>query len=392
MADTSSTASSTTSTSTNGSSPATLGPRDLMPQANSPFMLSKPEFVAVQTYVEAGKRLPASRDEMTSRLGISAEDVAEFDDLIAVYNQIDGHCTYFSTATFPMSVQLASAITEYNTKVPTYYGALNQVITLWQDGKITPDQGKAKLDALLSNLRDTAQTYATTAKTVKDKMIQFVEETKGDQANLTPVQQRYHDKYEAEGGLIDTYTSQIKTDLDNIKNWNDQYQHDVTVAATSATYAWVWPVGTIAAAIVAGIYGKRATDALDHVHEYQDKLAQAQGDLRKALLLTHDLYLANDSLAGIVAKLNAALPVLEKMEGIWGAIADDMANVLTAIDQDIDKAPVIIKDLGVTEAIDDWAKVAAIADAYRVNAYITVTTEDQIKANPQQYAIPVITA
>jgi Bacillus haemolytic enterotoxin (HBL) len=369
-----------------------LGPGQLMPIGNNPFLLSTPQFIAVQTYVEAGSTLPASQEDMQVKLGISPKDAATFDDLILAYKGVATHCSYFKRTTFPMSVELAGDIVHYNTKVPIYYGALTPIINGWNDGTLSPDLAKAKLDAILKNLLSTAKGYATNATTVKEKMNQFVQETTQDQSNLAPVKKRYEDILDGEHGEIQTYRDMIENAKDQIHHWNEEYQKDVTIAATTATYAWIWPAGTIAAAVVAGVYGKRAQDALDNIHEFQDKLASSQTSLKKALTLQGDLTLADTSLTNILTELKVALPVLQQMEGIWGAIAKDLSDILQVIDQDIDQAPAIIKDLGVAEAIIDWEKVARIADSYRANAYITVTTEDEIKKDPSKYALPTTAA
>jgi hypothetical protein len=371
-------AATTEGTTTTSTSP--LGPGELANPDGSPFILSKPEFVAVQTYVEAGTRVPSSEQEMQIKLGISAEDVKEFTDLISAYKNVSDHCAYFKATTFPMSVNLATNISSYNGKVPLYYGALKNLIIQWQNGTISGDNAKNKFKLILGNLRDQAAGYAKEANVVKQKMIDFTEQTKSDQSNLQPIQSRYKTKYEGENGLIKTYEDQVTNDNNQIQVWNAQYKHDVTVAATTPTYAWIFPFGTIAAAIVAGIYGKKATDDLDNVHDYQKKLAQAEDSLRRALTLVHDLKLADDSLAGILDAIDKALPVLEKMEGIWTSISGQLDNIVNQIiDKDIDQADLLIKDLGVDEAITAWAKVGRIADNYVANAYITIKTEEEIK-------------
>jgi len=52
---------------------------------------------------------------------------------------------------------------------------------------------------------------------------------------------------------------------------------------------------------------------------------------------------------------------------------------LRIMEEDIKQVPAIIKSLGIAEAIQAWDNVAKEADAYRVNAYITVTTEEEAK-------------
>jgi hypothetical protein len=102
----------------------------------------------------------------------------------------------------------------------------------------------------------------------------------------------------------------------------------------------------------------------------------------------HDLKLAQSSIDGILTQLSAALPVLEKIEGTWGAICDDISNIITVnIDKGIDQAALIIKELGVDAAIKAWGNVATIADEYRANAYISIQPETAIVQNPQKYTV-----
>ena len=71
-------------------------------------------------------------------------------------------------------------------------------------------------------------------------------------------------EYDRKCGNQSAKVAQIKQELaeasDALQAANDEYAHDVTVAATTPTYTWVWPFGTIAAGVVAGDYGKKATD------------------------------------------------------------------------------------------------------------------------------------
>src|SRR5258705_5035167 len=157
-----------------------------------------------------------------------------------------------------------------------------------------------------------------------------------------------------------------------MKSAYDEYNHDVIVAATAAAYAWVFPVGTIAAGIVAGIYGKKATDALARAHGLSTAIDTLNTELRSAAILMADLTRINVDLGDIGGKIDAAVPALDKMRGAWEGISSDLDNIRTVIANDIGKAPAIIKSLGIDTAIADWAAVAAEADQYRVNAYITV--------------------
>ncbi|MGV9330688.1 hypothetical protein [Nocardia sp. NPDC003726] len=85
----------------------------------------------------------------------------------------------------------------------------------------------------------------------------------------------------------------------------------------------------------------------------------------------HAVESAKDSSTTIGQDLTAVLPVIQKIEGVWGAISSDLETIRTMIDKNIEQVPPIIMDLGVDAAIRKWAAVASEADSFRVNAYVT---------------------
>lgn len=370
-----------------------IGPGELNPGTGRPFLMSKPEFLAVQIYVDAGTRLPGSLDDLRIKLGISAEMVSEFRDLVEVYNPLKSHCANFKDKTFPATVDLSGDIVHYNGQVKTYYGALLPIIAAWEDGKMPADKAEKKLSEILKVLCRDAEGYADRAKKIQEEIHRFVEDTKADQDNLKPVKKRYENEYDLQHGKkIQQYNEMIENAKREIKRNREDYEEYVVIASTTPTYAWIFPAGTIAAGVVAGVYGDKAVKALEKVHEYEDKLEDAEEGLRQAITLSNDLKLAGDSLDGILEKLEKALPVLQKMEGIWSAIASDLKNVLKIIDENIEKASVYIKELGVQAAIDAWAEVAKIANDYRANAFVSIKSQEEIKKevkkNPKLYVVP----
>ena len=365
-----------------------LGPA-ATPAPNGQFFMSVQEWQTVQCYVEGGIKLPITADEAVIKLGLDKSDVAHFSDLWPVYGRVHDHCVDFKTRVFPTTVSLASDIVDYgHHKAPIFYGALTRVIDQVNAGTISDQKGQIQIQAILKNLAQDAQQRAKKAQDAKNDINSFIVQTVEDKGFLTPIQDRYKQEYEGEQGKIKQFESEIQGDLDLIDHYNDEYRKDVTIACTTATYAWVVPAGTIAAAVVAGIYGAKAQEALDNVHKYQRMLEQTRGDLRAAIMLKQDLKLADDSISGIVDQLTKALPVLEKAKGIWSALADDIANVIKTIDQDIAQMPTIIAGLGVDEAIAQWKSIGDEADAYRVNAFIVTKDESDIKANAAEYALP----
>ena len=94
------------------------------------------------------------------------------------------------------------------------------------------------------------------------------------------------------------------------------YNYDVTVAATTPTYAWIFPFGTIPAVVVAGVYGKRATDAYKKMGECRDRIKTAQGDLQAKMAMVGCLRSATDSVSRIADLIQKAVAPIEAMKGM----------------------------------------------------------------------------
>jgi Bacillus haemolytic enterotoxin (HBL) len=348
-----------------------IGPGSLHNQSG-PFVLSRPEWLAVQCYVTSAMNLPTDATTLGQRLPVPPPGgMDQFSDLLAGYKKMNDHASFWNAHTLPDSVSCASDIVQYNEKVPIYYGAITKLLPRLQQTPPDPT-AQAQLVAILQSLSDDAQRFANHAGTVRDAMTTFDTVSKADAAAL----QTLHDTYSQKLGDTSPQIAQLRDDIAadkaDLDDAMSEYNHDVTVAATSATYAWVFPAGTVAAAVVAGVYGKKATDALARAHGDSAAIDALTAELRSAAIMVADLTRINSDIGDISTLLNAAIPVLDVMRGAWGALSDDLNGIITAITNDIANAPAILMSLGIDEAIADWASVAAEADRYRVNAYISV--------------------
>lgn len=342
------------------------------------FQLASDKWLAIQTYVNDARGLPTTETEFRNLLGSGAPaDLSDFTKLITLYGQMNTGATTWKQTTFPSTVSLASDVYDYGVnKAPIYYNAIikeaNALIANPND-----QQAAAALKAILDVLQQYATASQTKAKAASDAIKTFSNEMQGYQTTLQGT--------DGKGGYFKYYNDEYGSTSADQKNLNDeiaserlalagdqaQYQHDVTVAATTPTYGWFWPFGTIAAAIVAGIYGHKAVEDLDNIRADQDKINQLAAEIAADANMINALNLANSGINGIVDALDKALPVVEAIEGAWGGIADDLGAIATLIDTEIRNVPPIIMNLGVSDAITSWYNVAQAANAYRQNAYIT---------------------
>ena len=188
----------------------------------------------------------------------------------------------------------------------------------------------------------------------------------------------YESAYGSSSAEVGELTKVIAEQRAILASGDDAYGLDVATAATTPTYAWCWPVGAVAAAVVSGSYGTEVTDALDRARVAQhaiDRLAD-QPSADANLLVA--LQLAAVAVDTIVQGLSETLPVIQKIQGVWGGIAADLGALSALIDDDISAVPPIISGLRVDEAITAWHQVARQADAYRVNAYLVEQPDRQL--------------
>lgn len=342
------------------------------------FALSAPEWLDIQMYVVNGLSLPTTMDEFKATLGKGApSDLSDFTLLVAAYAAIHDHVDNWQNVTMPKSVSLASDIHNYAKLVPTYY---NPILPLAKKLTNNPNDqdSKDELAGILTQLSKSAKTYHDNAESVATMIQNFANETQNDKSTLSGtdtkvgLQKYYNQKYGSTSAEVKTLTGELTKEKKILDTANKEYNHDVIVAATTPTYAWIWPFGTIAAGIVAGIYGHKATKALENVRAAQQQISSLSDELAADANLMIAINTAESGISNILGPLNAALPIIQKIQGVWGAIADDLNDISNLIKSNIQEALPIIMKLGVEAAIDAWTSVGKEADAYRVNAYITV--------------------
>lgn len=341
------------------------------------FTLARPQWVAIQVYCTDAQALPTTEEAFRNSLGPGApKDLSDFTQLISAYELINAHTTTWTETTFPATVELASDVYQYGmNKVPVFYPP---ILTEARALEANPNDKRAKdaLKAILDNVQASADQRAAKATEVLGKVRQFSTDTGADKVTLVGTDGKaglvkyYADRYGEQSAEVARLTKEIEAQRLVLKQADEEYDHDVIVASTTPTYAWIWPIGTIAGAVVAGVYGKRATDALARSRAAQEKINSLAADLAADANLMVAIQSASLGMNTIARDISDALPVLQQIEGVWGGIAADLKSISKLIDEDIRKVPPVIMSLGVDEAVRAWQMVARNADAYRANAFV----------------------
>jgi hypothetical protein len=357
-----------------------IGPGEIA-KAGTPggpsFILSKTEWITVQAYIINALALPTTDTEFRHSLGSGAPpDLSDFTRLVACYVSMNKNCKGWQKDTYPRTVALAGDIYHYGKNLaPVYYGAL---LPLADALAANPDNQKTKdkLKAVLGVLKKEAEDFSARADAVAKEIQTFANQTSADKSTLVGPQgnaglvKYYTDKYGRASTEVETLLGLIDDQRKILNAANADYNHAVVVASTTPAYAWVFPAGTIAAASVATIYGIKARDAADRASAAQAKIDELEDKLTAACNVVTGIKLAEVGMSQILTALTSALPVIQKIQGVWGKLAEDLGNISNLVDKQVAGVPPLIMDLGVDAAKAAWSNVADAADRYRINAYV----------------------
>ncbi len=326
---------------------------------DNPFLIDATLWNAINVYVYNGVKVPENAPQT---------------DLSGAYALIREHTRKWRDVTFPKSLSVADDIVDYGSKAPRLFAALSDAgdkIMEAADGSFEYEAAKKRFVAILNRLIDDAAKHAANAVEVKDLVLAFRSQTIDDHNSIKTI----HKKYDTELGVGSAKEQQVKDEIAQLQAaaaaLNDEYNQAVVVAATSPTYAWVFPVGTISAIVVAGVYGDKAVKLKEAIDNVNAKLGTLDAEQKQRAELLALLRLAVNSSAGIEKLMGPACDALDKVAGTWNAIAADLKKLRDFITNMRGGFDLYFVDI--PQAIDDWKSLAEKADAYRANAFIKVS-------------------
>jgi DNA repair exonuclease SbcCD ATPase subunit len=236
------------------------------------------------------------------------------------------------------------------------------------------------LKAILEVLREEATFLAGQASTVADEIAEFANLTAADRRTLVGADGKsgllgyYEERYGKTSAEGERLRKQLEEDLKILQEANDE----VNAAATQAMRTAIFgigrpPIGAIASIIRAGLHTARSREALARAEAAQARIDQLEAQQQANTNMLVALESATREITDLEAKLSEALPAIQKIQGAWAGIADDLDAIIRIIDNNIAAVPPIIMCLGVDAALLAWENVARTADAYRRNAFIQIT-------------------
>jgi Bacillus haemolytic enterotoxin (HBL) len=366
------------------------------------FVIAKEEQYKIQSYVESGIQSPATNNGMKLEIEkilraagketkVTDEEVEQFSELISNYKGVKEHCSDFKTRIYPKSVQMADNLSFYGSNTCLVYKDILDTAKNWLDGITPADQAKAEINDFAGTLKITAESYARKVDEVKGDFVQFLLDTQSDETGLKGTKNLYDTRFNLSEGEIKTLQDGINSINAKIQMLQEEYNKAVTITSTTPLYYLACPLLfiyiSVPVAVVAGIYGKQATDLLSQIEGERQKLAAQTETLQKRVALKAILEAGNNGLQGLLKKLEDALPVLDKIKGLWKALATQATEIPQVIETNVLNGSLVEIDTAYYDLIDRWKILSSAAGQYRDTAYIKIEYVDleEIKKNPEKY-------
>jgi hypothetical protein len=396
---------STTTTSTPTTTPQVV--QDLQNALNSLTSLAgtnsvdtlKAAWNYLQVYSTWCERLPSDQATLNATLSITNPGAYDFyNSMLTSYQSTSGAGAYFLNNVFPAVVNLGNDLQNFATTAgdaPGNQGIFS--IIQQQLDSITPTTPQADAQnilqntvlPLLSQLQTMAQQNETNAQSVATQLSTYKSQLTAAQSQLGTTDSAVAKDASVSQATINTLsggptvTGSIQQ-LEALKQSEQStYQQDVTIACTTLTYAWVCfgviPVGLITAAVVAGVYGSRATAMLKQIHQTEDELSTAEAELQTAIAVHGVQSTAKQGLDSALNYTTVAITQTTTVQNNWNTISSNLGDIQTKLqnttygqgsDQHAENKMII--NIWLNQARLHWNTMIPLMNALTANPYITV--------------------
>jgi len=378
-----------------------LGPGDILADDDTNYLLSRTEWLTLQTYVSGNIALPDDDLGLRALLLLGADaELEPFMPVLPVFRMMRDHAIFWRDKGYPATVCLANDIINYESGVDLFYGAvvdlareIEALVPRSLPGRepvLDPDTAevvallRSDLGLVLDSLRMEADTLAMRCAVAQMKLAKYANDTKSDQTKLGDLVKIFMAKADAESPEAMRLAMEIMAQKAALDEANEEYEHATIVAATTPTYAWIGfplaPVGLVAAAVVAGIYGARAVEALAAAEAARKQIMDLESQERAIGLSLAAAMNAAEGLATLTKKAEAAGVVLGRMQGAWSRISSVITNITEILERSTPEAARILTQININRAIRQWKEAAALSDQFVANAFVEVASTSAVMA------------
>ncbi|KAI5892075.1 uncharacterized protein SCHCODRAFT_02732293 [Schizophyllum commune H4-8] len=364
------------------------------------YILQHDDIANLLKYVWSGVLLPVTEDAYTQRLQLSDDTAGKLSDvikpLVAAYAVAQTNCQVFKDKTYPGIVDLSSDVYNYaqnagGTVEDSYY--VNIISWIKQLSQSTDKDEQEDLhgaiDAVIDQQLEAIQALQDRADAAVGELAKFEDQSEKDQDALTTRSNAVKDKATAEVGNLDDLNAKLKEYRDELTDDLKEYEHDKLVEETSAAYCWIGLFGLIAAAAVASVYGDKAAKMAKRIDEVRQLIRDWEAKVRDETRLISDLGAISTDVGNVLTLIKPAIAVIQKMIGVWTAIANDLKNLKDTVNKDFKIANEIVARMEATKLVDKWNDLAESVDKYRQAAFVSdvsTATLDDLSAQLHEQA------
>ncbi|WDE05947.1 alpha-xenorhabdolysin family binary toxin subunit A [Thalassomonas viridans] len=348
------------------------------------FLLQQEEWYTIQTYVEEALRLPITQPSMNNAFGIPSNvSFSNFSALLEQYMAIHTTATSWHSEIYPSVVNLALTLSNYAEIHSMLISPLIDSLMAMKNAAETNDMMTAEAQrqtaiALLNMLKSEAQKREIETEKAENDLLMFAGEVAAQSGQLDRLRSTHSEYLQDDGSAL---RSQISALNARVKQLNADYDHFVTVAASSASYAWIPFFGLIAAGSVAGVYGDKAEKARKERNQVLAEIDSLQRQLTYKENIYASYQKSYQSITDLESKIRSAVLHINKLKGHWQGINTDFDTILESIgatqgvnglDNAIALVGSITAQVSVGQIQGKWQQISVKASKFVENAYIVV--------------------
>lgn len=343
----------------------------------------------LQVYSTWGLRLPNTEEPLKNSLNISDPGgYLFFGTMLEAHNLIHNASSKFLQTIFPKVVGIGNSMKSFAKDVGDNPNApldekpfFTFLIDLIKDGK-TEDA----IDLVVDKQKK-AKENSEAAKEVVELLSDYKKDLTDAEAKLSQAKGKIEADSQVSQRTIDQLSSgpeiqgSIASLNEEMEVESKHYSHDVKVAATTPTYAWIIPIGTIPAVVVAGVYGDRAVHHLKNIHRVQTRINDASDQLRKAVKTQNIYTLAKNSVVKTTNFTHLAITHATKVQNSWNTIetnlkdlSDEISSMTRETDDGVKLKGIALITRYAQNAGKKWAELIPPLEALTKNPYIQVET------------------
>jgi hypothetical protein len=353
----------------------------------------KGNWIFLQIYATSGLRLPNTSALLGSALNLTASEAAAypwFSAMYSSYNTLNLSSTYFFSDVFDKMTSLGSGLQSYASDVAGQDSTFTLVSSL-----IKPTDGSAPdlvsaLD-ILSDLKTSAALNATLASDIKANLATYKTKLVNAQSGMGTVMTAVDSDDRTSQAAI-TKLSGGEDVMGSLAQLNKllkqdekEYQHDVVVSTTTLTYAWVFPpIGLIAAASVAGVYGSKAVAMKDTIDKLEAQIKAANQSLKVAVATQNTVKLAEESLDSIIKYTDLAIAKTTLVENSWQGVTAGLTEISGKVSSSIKMEDGAEKLAAINAVVyfmkkaqESWTTIQPTINEMVTDPYITVSPTSQ---------------